>query len=137
MSQFFAVTPRGTEPVLAGELQELGIGRVEEARGGVAFGEGIADAYLAKVFERGRAFDGVVYVAERDGAVVGYVSVWRRYVSDELDDPPDEMGYVSDLVVSAEARGAGVGRALLRYAEESVRAAGVLHPACGPGTTSR
>lgn len=87
--------------------------------------EAIADAYLAKVFERARAFDGVLFVAERAGRVVGYVSVWRRYVSDELDDPPGEMGYVSDLVVDPDVRGEGLGPALLRRAEESVREAGV------------
>ena len=87
--------------------------------------EEIADAYLAKVFERARVYDGVLFVAEREGTVVGYVSVWRRYVSDELDDPPGEMGYVSDLVVSSALRGQGVGRALLRRAEGCVREAGV------------
>ena len=87
--------------------------------------EEIADDYLAKVFERARVYDGVLFVAEREGTVVGYVSVWRRYVSDELDDPPREMGYVSDLVVSAALRGQGVGRALLRRAEGCVREAGV------------
>jgi len=85
----------------------------------------IADAYLTKTFERARLYDGVLYVAEDAGEVVGYVSVWRRYVSDELDDPPGEMGYVSDLVVSERVRGRGVGRALLRHAEQAVRAAGV------------
>ena len=89
--------------------------------------EEITDAYLAKSDERLREYDGTLYVAERetDGLVVGYVSVWRRYVSEELDDPPGEMGYVSDLVVSADARGLGVGRALLRHAEAVVRDAGV------------
>ena len=87
--------------------------------------EEIADAYLAKVFERARIYDGVLFVAEHEGKVVGYVSVWRRYVSDELDDPPDEVGYVSDLVVRPDARGQGIGRALLRQAETCVREAGV------------
>ena len=45
--------------------------------------------------------------------------------ADELDDPPGEMGYVSDLVVSSALRGQGVGRALLRRAEGCVREAGV------------
>ena len=85
----------------------------------------IVDAYLARSAERCREYDGVVLVAEQAGAVAGYVCVWRRYVSDELDDPPGETGYVSDLVVAADARGLGVGRALLRAAEDAVRAAGV------------
>jgi len=89
--------------------------------------EEIADEYLAKTFERCVRWDGIVLVAESaDGeGLAGYVCVWRRYVSDELDDPPGEMGYVSDLVVTESARGSGVGRALLRAAEASVRDAGV------------
>ena len=87
--------------------------------------DAIADAYLAQSAERCRRYDGVTLVGEREGEVLGYVCVWRRYVSDELDDPPGEMGYVSDLVVADAARGQGVGRVLLRAAEDAVRAAGV------------
>jgi len=89
--------------------------------------ESIADEYLATMFERCTRWDGVVLVVEatEGEGLAGYVCVWRRYVSDELDDPPGEMGYVSDLVVTESARGAGVGRALLRAAEASVRDAGV------------
>ncbi len=87
--------------------------------------EEIADAYLARSAERSREYDGLTFVAELGGEVVGYVCVWRRYVSDELDDPPGEMGYVSDLVVAETARGLGVGRALLRAAEDAVRETGV------------
>lgn len=50
--RFFAVTPRGTERVLADELRGIGIARVEEDRGGVAFGERLADAYLACLWSR-------------------------------------------------------------------------------------
>ncbi len=87
-------------------------------------GEAIADAYLEQIDERCRDWDGVLLVAERDGRIVGYACVYRRYVSDELDDPPGEMGYLSDLVVADAARGAGVGRALLEAAEAEVRAIG-------------
>lgn len=85
----------------------------------------IADAYLAQMQARCEDWDGAVLVAEEGDAVVGYVCVYRRYVSEELDDPPDETGYVSDLVVAEAARGRGIGRALLRAAEACVREAGV------------
>ena len=67
----------------------------------------------------------MVLVAEVDGAVSGFVSVWTRYRSSEPNDDPSEHGYVSDLVVSAEHRGHGIGRALLRAAEARARQAGV------------
>jgi ribosomal protein S18 acetylase RimI-like enzyme len=87
-------------------------------------GEPIADRYLERMFERGRVFDGAVLVAECAGEVVGFVSVWTRYRSNEPDDDPAPHGFVSDLVVLASHRGRGIGRALLRAAEARARAAG-------------
>jgi ribosomal protein S18 acetylase RimI-like enzyme len=87
-------------------------------------GERIADAYLALLFERCRRFDGVVLVAEQGGAVVGFVAVWTRWRSDEPDDDPAPLAFVSDLVVSAPQRRRGIGRALLRAAEACARQAG-------------
>jgi ribosomal protein S18 acetylase RimI-like enzyme len=83
----------------------------------VPAGEQIADAYLNLMFERCREFDGAVLVAEEDGSVVGFVTVWTRYRSPEPDDDPSEHGFISDLVVLASHRGQRTGRALLRAAE--------------------
>jgi ribosomal protein S18 acetylase RimI-like enzyme len=87
-------------------------------------GEEIADRYLDLMFRRCAEFDGVVLVAEADGVVTGFVSVWTRYRSSAPEDDPAEHGYVSDLVVSANHRGGGIGRALLRAAEARTRQAG-------------
>ncbi len=87
-------------------------------------GERIADRYLDLMFRRCAEFDGVVLVAEVDGAVTGFVSVWTRYRSSEPNDDAAEHGLVSDLVVSAKHRGRGIGRALLRAAEARARQAG-------------
>jgi ribosomal protein S18 acetylase RimI-like enzyme len=89
-------------------------------------GEQIADAYLDLMFARCREFDGVVLVAEVEGAVVGFVTVLTRYRSPEPDDDPREHGFVSDLVVLAAHRGRGLGRSLLRAAEARAREAGAL-----------
>jgi ribosomal protein S18 acetylase RimI-like enzyme len=101
-------------------------------------GEQIADPYLDLMFRRCAEFDGVVLVAEVDGAVTGFVSVWARYRSSEPDDDPAEHGYVSDLVVSAKYRGRGIGRALLRAAEARARQAGAdtLRVSAKAGNTS-
>jgi len=88
-------------------------------------GEQIVDRYLELMFRRCAEYDGVVLVAEIEGAVAGFVSVWTRCRSSEPEDDPAEHGYVSDLVVSAGHRGRGVGRALLRAAEARVREAGI------------
>jgi ribosomal protein S18 acetylase RimI-like enzyme len=87
-------------------------------------GEQIADEYLDLMFRRCREFDGAVLVAEVEGAVVGFVTVWTRYRSSEPDDDPREHGFISDLVVLAAHRGCGFGRSLLRAAEARAREAG-------------
>jgi ribosomal protein S18 acetylase RimI-like enzyme len=87
-------------------------------------GEKVADAYLDLMFRRCREFDGAVLIAEEDGAVVGFVTIWARYRSAEPDDDPAEHGFISDLVVSSAKRGGGIGRALLRAAEARAREAG-------------
>ncbi|MCA9511836.1 MAG: GNAT family N-acetyltransferase [Myxococcota bacterium] len=88
-------------------------------------GEDVADAYLALLFERCREFAGAVIVAEVDGEVAGYAAVWTRFVSDEPDDDPRAHGHLADLVVAAPYRARGIGRMLLRAAEDRVREAGV------------
>ena len=87
-------------------------------------GERIADAYLDLMFRRCREFEGSVLVAEEVDGIAGFVTIWARYRSTEPDDDPAEHGYISDLVVTATRRGAGIGRALLRAAEARARAAG-------------
>lgn len=87
-------------------------------------GEDVAEPYLERMLARCECYDGVVLVAEVEGRVAGYVTVWTRYRSGEPDDDPAPHGFVSDLVVLAKHRGQGIGRALLRAAEQRSRAAG-------------
>jgi ribosomal protein S18 acetylase RimI-like enzyme len=87
-------------------------------------GDQIVDAYLKLLFARCSEFSGVVLVAHADRVVVGYVAVWTQYRSSEPDDDPLEHGFIADLIVSSTYRGRGIGLALLRAAEERVRAAG-------------
>jgi ribosomal protein S18 acetylase RimI-like enzyme len=98
-------------------------------------GEAIADAYLARMFERCAKWAGHVFVAEADGGVVGFACVWGRVPPQEVDDDPADAAYVSDLVVLPAWRGRGLGRALLArveaYAREQGVASigiGVMHP---------
>jgi 23S rRNA (guanine2445-N2)-methyltransferase / 23S rRNA (guanine2069-N7)-methyltransferase len=49
---FFATASRGTEDVLADELEQFGISPVQSTRGGVAFGAGRVDGYRACLWSR-------------------------------------------------------------------------------------
>jgi putative N6-adenine-specific DNA methylase len=51
-ARFFATAAKGTEPLLAEELAELGLPSVREARGGVHFGREPKDAYRACLWSR-------------------------------------------------------------------------------------
>jgi ribosomal protein S18 acetylase RimI-like enzyme len=102
------------------ELQEFE--RARDPR--MPAGDAIADAYLARMFERCAKWAGRVFVADA-GGVVGFVCVWGRVPPQEIDDEPSDAAYVSDLVVLPAWRGRGVGTALLERAEAHARAQGV------------
>jgi ribosomal protein S18 acetylase RimI-like enzyme len=84
----------------------------------LAEGHTMAKSYLARMFARCSETLGKVFVAEFDGRLVGFISIWARVKSDSLEEQDFEYAYISDLVVLADYRGRGIGRALLRRAEE-------------------
>ncbi|MBT8080567.1 MAG: GNAT family N-acetyltransferase [Gammaproteobacteria bacterium] len=84
-------------------------------------GEDIVDEYIPQLLRRCVRYAGKVIVADLDSAIAGYVSIWTRVTSGELEDGDLLYGYVSDIVVRQEYRGAGVGRRLLEAAEDFAR----------------
>ena len=93
---------------------------VVEALAAAAYGEGFEDpaAFAAKVAA------GFAVVAELDGSVVGYgvALPWRGALPNLQDRPAGrikepEYLFVHDICVAADARGAGVGSALMRHVE--------------------
>jgi uncharacterized protein (TIGR00290 family) len=87
-------------------------------------GEAVTPAYLALLFERSARHRGRLFVAEREGRVIGFCAVQAAVPEEEPDNPPGPYALLSDLVVLPEARGAGVGRALLERGEAYARAEG-------------
>ncbi|MGB8508524.1 MAG: GNAT family N-acetyltransferase [Pyrinomonadaceae bacterium] len=82
-----------------------------------AEGRAVAEKYLARMFARSAETGGAVFVAEVEERVVGFVCVWGRITVDELINDESEFAYVSDLVVTNDYRGRGIGHALLERAE--------------------
>ena len=87
-------------------------------------GEDIADDYLRWMMGRCEACQGRILVAEVEGRVVGFVTVLLAVARCEPDDPIEVHSRISELVVLAAHRGAGIGKSLLTRAEELVRARG-------------
>ena len=87
-------------------------------------GDSMADAYLARMHSRCRDYAGAILVAEYGGPVVGLVMVLTRVPFESLDEPPGDYALVAELVVRAEYRGRGIGRALLHAAEAHARGSG-------------
>lgn len=99
-------------PAVAGLLVELGRG--------VAAGTAEDATHRLQFVGHLRRLDNVTLVAEAEGAVVGVVDM--EYHQRLGDHRPQAR--VNDLVVTEDARGAGVGRALLGRAEELARRRG-------------
>jgi ribosomal protein S18 acetylase RimI-like enzyme len=84
--------------------------------------------------ERAAEREGALMVAERDGAVIGFLC-WLVETAEPFVRPQmRSYGYVADLVVASDHRGLGIGTSLLVEAERLTRerrlgrlAIGVLH----------
>lgn len=87
-------------------------------------GDAMADAYLAQLGSRCAGMRGTIFVADDEARLLGFVGVLAAVPQEELDEPPGEYAYVTDLVVCADARNRGVGEALLRHAIAYVKQLG-------------
>lgn len=80
-----------------------------------------ARTFFTQLQAKSRRHDGAIYVAIVGNEVAGFVSVWTHR-SDEVESGVRRAAYVSDLVVLPKYRKAGIGRALMRQAEQYAKA---------------
>lgn len=105
------------------------------------FYEQPSDPALARRFiaERLERAESVVFLAESEGRAVGFVQLYPLFSSTAAQ--PRRLWLLNDLFVAPEARGTGVGRALLararRLAEETGAAGLELLTARGNTTAQR
>jgi ribosomal protein S18 acetylase RimI-like enzyme len=83
-----------------------------------------AGKYFDFMLARCAETSGKVFVAEVDNQVVGFVCVWGKSTSEDLDEEPVEYAFISDLVVLPAYRSQGIGPLLLQAAEAYARAQG-------------
>ena len=86
--------------------------------------DAIIDAYLDDSLAQCAEQKGTVLVAEIDGQVVGYTTVFAAAPNEDPDEIDYTFGYVHDLAVQSKHRGQGIGIALLEAAEAHARAEG-------------
>ncbi|MBM4258870.1 MAG: GNAT family N-acetyltransferase [Deltaproteobacteria bacterium] len=84
-----------------------------------------AKKYFEFMLARCTATAGKVFVVEADHRVVGFVCVWAKVPSEELDEEPGEYAFISDLVVLPAFRRQRLGQMLLERAESYARSLGV------------
>ena len=90
-------------------------------------GEQVADAYLDWLLRQAQTCNGLMLVAESDGAFAAFVVGWIE-VAEVITETPDSnrFGYVSDLCVLPPYRGRRIAEQLLREIEHHFRRAGVV-----------
>ena len=87
--------------------------------------EEIGRWFAEKVIANCRKHDGAILLAERGEDCVGCAVLYTRVEeTGEEEETPHTYALVSELVVSAEARGSGIGTALLAECEARAKAAG-------------
>jgi GNAT superfamily N-acetyltransferase len=104
------------------ELQEFS--RAHDGR--MSSGTAISAEYVTRLLRQCAECRGRVFVAEAEGAIVGYVCVLAHAPAEEPADGLSSEAKVIDLVVTEAARGMGVGRRLLEAAESFARSEGAV-----------
>ncbi|MDH3714723.1 MAG: GNAT family N-acetyltransferase [Gammaproteobacteria bacterium] len=70
-------------------------------------------------------FRGTVFVADLDGAVVGYIGVLTHVAQEGTAEVDYVYAQITDLAVRGQYRSQGIGSALLAHAKTHARGAGV------------
>jgi ribosomal protein S18 acetylase RimI-like enzyme len=78
----------------------------------------VAKQYVESLLSRCARDEAQILVAEINSQVVGFIGVVPHHTSQNILERDQEMAYITDLIVLAEYRGHGIGRRLLREAEE-------------------
>lgn len=87
--------------------------------------EHIGEWYIEALQRRCEEEQGALLVAERDGELIGYATIFARVEQTaEIDEIPYSFGEISHMAVKPVARGAGAGKLLMDECERRARRAG-------------
>lgn len=88
-------------------------------------GDSICTEYISQMLQKCERYTGYILVAVVNDRVVGYISIFTKMVSDEIDDGNEEFGQIGDVVVLDKHRANGYGKILIEEAHELAKAQGV------------
>ncbi len=87
----------------------------------------VAEPYLQRLLQRVAERSGAIFVADHQGAVIGFIACYVKNEGPSLIETEEfsRYGYVSDLDIAAEWRGRGLAQLLLAAAERHLAQSGV------------
>ena len=76
--------------------------------------------FINKVLRNAKKHKGVVFVAEQNGTLVGFVGIYlkKQTAEEQLEFIPMKIGYISDLFVNEKYRGKHIGEQLIEKAHQ-------------------
>ncbi len=86
--------------------------------------EEIGPWYIAGLERQCAESAGRILVALSDGAIVAYATILTKVENNSIDEVPNTYALVSDLAVTTDRRGQGIGKQMLAECERIAHAAG-------------
>jgi ribosomal protein S18 acetylase RimI-like enzyme len=87
---------------------------------------GYGVGYVGKLLRKINSNEGVIYLAEHEGHIVGLIAVMveRQLTSDLLEWVPSKGGRILELFVQTQYRGQNIGKLLMKKGEEYLKEQG-------------
>ena len=97
----------------------------------------VAEDYFPLLMEEVAKKRGRIFVAERDGVVIGWAAITVEENMLFVVEKERTYGYITELFVDEKSRGLGVGQALIEACENEARRLGLGHVMIGLLTQSK
>ena len=97
----------------------------------------VAEDYFPLLMEEVAKKRGRIFVAERDGVVIGWAAITVEENMLFVVEKERTYGYITELFVEEKSRGLGVGQALIEACENEARRLGLGHVMIGLLTQSK